>query len=226
MVIDDKLRWDLIHKKTHKGPEVPHSHYAEEKEKLFPRNSLVVDIGGGTGEDAAYFLNQGHAVVLLDISTFALQKASEKAKSLNLSEKLVTRQTDYGLHALPIKDSSVDVIYSRIALNYFDAEHTARLFHDINRILKPKAKAYISMKSPDDRDEMEYLEKMTVLFEPNVFIENGMLRSRFTIEQLKAILNSAGITNADVHLFDEEIGDRREGHKQILHLNEVVFAKI
>lgn len=224
MTLNDTERWDLIHQKTH-NPLDEHSHYAEEKEKSFPRNALVVDLGGGTGGDALYFLKKGHSVVLLDISSFALKTASEKVKAAGLSEKFVAKESDYGLHALPVKDNSADVVYSRISLNYFDKEHTSRLLMDINRILKPKGKAYLSFKSPEDSDEMEYLEKMTTLFEPNVFIENGMLRSRFTLGQLEEIIKRADIKNYAVNPFREEIGNRKEGHQQTLYLNEIVFTK-
>ncbi len=222
--IDDATRWNVIHQKGHK-PGVPYSHYAEEKEKLFPRNALIVDVGGGTGEDALHFLQKGHSVVLLDISPFALKVAEDKAKEHKLAAKLVVRKADYGLEALPIKDNSVDVVYSRIALNYFDAEHTSKLFKEIYRLLKHGGRAFVSMKSPDDPDEMEYLEKVTTLFEPNVFIENGMLRSRFTKDQLKAMLDKVGIIDYEVKSFVEDLGARREGHKQVLHLNEISFSK-
>lgn len=225
MVVNDAERWDAIHQKTHKSAQL-FSHYAEEKEKLFPRKSLIVDVGGGTGEDALYFLQKGHSVVLLDISDFALKTAEEKTRAHNLSSKLAVRKVDYGLEALPIKDSSVDIVYSRISLNYFDAEHTSKLFKEVYRILKPGGSAYLTFKSPNDLDEMDYLNKMTTLYEPNVYIENGMLRSRFTAEQLQDIINKAGITDFSVNAFKEELGVRREGHQQLLFLNEVVFKKV
>jgi ubiquinone/menaquinone biosynthesis C-methylase UbiE len=221
----DQAHWDTAHQKTHQ-PGSLHSHWAEEKEKLFPRNSLVVDVGGGTGEDAVYFLSKGHSVVLLDISPFALKKAEEKVAAANMQAKFAAKQSDYGLHQIPVKDNSVSVVYSRIALNYFDKDHTQRLFQDIYRILKPGGSAYLSFKSPEDKEELEYLEKTTVLFEPNVFIENNMLRSRFTVEQLNNMLTSVGIKNFKVTPFKEEIGTRRQGHQQTLYLNEITFSKV
>ena len=54
-MLDDAKRWDLIHQQSE--DDTVHSHYAEEKEKLFQRGSLVVDLGGGGGQDALYFLS-------------------------------------------------------------------------------------------------------------------------------------------------------------------------
>lgn len=224
-MISDSDRWDQIHQKGFTDTE-PHSNYAEEVEKLFPRASLIVDIGSGTGADAMYFLHQGHSVIALDISQFALEALIKKAEQKGFSPKVVVKQTDYGLHKLPIKDLTVDVVYSRISLNYFDAEHTARLFSDIYRILKLNGKAYLTLKSPNDPTEMEYLKVSTVLFEPNVFIENGMLRSRFSIDQLKEILMTKSlITDFSVRYFEEDIERKGMGHGPILHVNEVSFIK-
>ena len=58
VVMDDAKRWDIIHQRTSQESD-RHSVYAEEKEKLFPRGSIVCDLGGGTGDDAIYFLRNG-----------------------------------------------------------------------------------------------------------------------------------------------------------------------
>ncbi|KKQ43368.1 MAG: Methyltransferase type 11 [Microgenomates group bacterium GW2011_GWC1_37_8] len=223
-MIDDADRWDAIHKKTHK-PDEPHSQYAEEVEKLFPRKSLVVDMGAGTGLDALYFLKNGHSVIAFDISPFALDIITQKASQYNLSTKLVTRKVDFGLHALPVKDSSVDVVYSRISLNYFGAKQTTKIFKDIYRILKSSGRAFVTLKSPDDTVEMEYLEKTGSIYEPNVYIEGGMLRSRFTQEQLREILKDTDIPGFNIRSFEEDLSSKGDSHHPRLFVNEVTFSK-
>lgn len=223
-MLDDATRWDLIHKKTQSDSQVA-SNYAEEKEVLFPRGSLVVELGAGTGADALFFLRKGHSVVALDISEFALKQLQENANKENFSKKLVVRKVDFGLHDLPIKDASVDVVYSRISLNYFDSDHTTKLFGDIYKILKPGGVSYLTFKSPDDSEEMQYLGKTAVIFEPNVYIDNGMLRSRFSKEQLEIMLKGAIISSFEVKKYQEDLSSRGEGHKSILFVNEVTFTK-
>ena len=222
--MDDAFAWDTVHKKTH-HEEKWHSGYAEEVEKNFPAGGLVVDLGAGTGGDALYFLQKGHRVVALDISQFALDVLVKKAKSQNLDKGLAVKQADFGLHKLPIKDASADSVYSRISLNYFESKHTTKIFSDIYRILKPGCSAYLTFKSPDDPVEMEYLEKNATPYEPNVFIEGGMIRSRFTNTQLKEMLKNAGLQEFQVIPKKEELGDRREGHHPELYINEVLFTK-
>lgn len=222
-MIDDVTRWNFIHQKTHSA-ELAHSKYAEEKEQLFPRNSLVVDLGGGAGYDAIYFLQKGHNVVLFDISDVALALASQKAQEMGFGEKLVTRQIDFGLHDLPVKDASVDVVFSRIALHYFESSHTIKLFQHIKRMLKVGGTAYLTFKSPEDTAEMERLQKTATLFEPNVYIENGLIRSRFTVDQLKDMLEKAGVNGASVKPYKEQL-QSSEMQDHYLLLNEVVFTR-
>ena len=222
--MDDASRWDLIHQKNHKEDEW-HSIYAEEKEKLFPRNAMLVELGSGTGADAIYFLKQGHSVVALDISTFALNALETRAKKENLAQKLTTQQVDFGLHDIPIKEGSVDVFYSRISLNYFGTKQTTKLFGDIYKMLKTGGAAYLSFKSPDDVTEMEFFEKSSVLYEPNVFIEGEMLKSRFSATQLNQMLTNAGIPQFNVEAYQEDLSSKGEGHHPILHVNDIFFKK-
>lgn len=221
-MIHDAKRWDAVHKKLYREDEW-HSKYAEDKEKLFPRSSVIVDLGGGTGADALYFLKKGHSVVLLDISEFALRVSQEKAKKQDMIERLVVRQVDFGLHDLPVKDDSVDVVYSRIGLNYFPEDRTVKIFGDIYRILKPEGKAYLAFKSPDDVNEMEYLQKTAVEYEPGVYIQNGQLRSRFTKEQLEQLFRQAKIANFSVSPYSEKL--EADDHYQQLFLNDSLITK-
>lgn len=221
---DDARRWDVIHKKTHKeniGPSV----YAQEKEKLFPRACVVCELGGGTGDDAVHFLKNGHSVILLDISEFGLKVAQKKAQEANVVARLKVVQTDFGLQALPLADSSVDVVYSRISLNYFGRKQTTILFSDVHRMLKPGGHAYLTFKSPHDAKEMEYLEKTATLYEPNVYIDSGQLRSRFSVEDLKKMLTEVGINNFSVTPHQENLGTGEGAAGQILYVNEVSFTK-
>ena len=223
-MLDDATRWDIIHKKTQSDSQTA-SNYAEEKEALYPRAALVVELGAGTGADALYFLRRGHSVVALDISEFALKQLKDYANKENFSKKLVVRQVDFGLHDMPIKDDSVDIVYSRISLNYFDADHTTKIFKNVYRILKKGGKAYLTFKSPEDNDEMQYLKSTATVYEPNVYIDNGMLRSRFTQEQLQNMLSAAAISTFEVKKYQEDLSSRGDGHKSILYVHEVTFTK-
>lgn len=112
--------------------------YAAEKEPLFPRNSDVLDLGGGRGFDALFFVQKGHKVTLADISDFALGVVEEKATKAGLD--INTIQINFSeTDSWPI-DKRFDVIYSRLALHYFDYPTTVEIFKKINTMLKPNGK--------------------------------------------------------------------------------------
>ncbi len=219
----DSDRWDIVHERLLKEDE-PHSQYAEEVVHEFPENSIIAELGGGTGNDAIYFLSKGHSVVLLDISAFALKKAEERAKKHGFDAKLITKQCDFGLEKLPLKDNSIDIAYSRISLNYFGAERTSIIIHDIWRVLKPGGKAFLTFKSSKDEVEMEILEETATIYEPGVYIQGGQLRSRFNKGQLEGILQTARIKNYNVESYQEELPEIK-GTKPILYVNNVTYTK-
>lgn len=223
-MLTDAHRWDIIHQKTQRDQE-GHSAYAEEKEREFPRSALVCDLGGGTGADAFYFLKKGHKVILFDISKYALDSAFARVKEAGLEKNLVIKQVDFGLEKIPLKNNSVDIVYSRIALHYFPFSETKAIFKTIHDSLKPGGRAFITFKSPEDDAEMEYLKVSAVEYEPGVYIENGQLRSRFTVEQLKKLLDGAGISRYDIRPYKELLGQDASGVPQVLLLYEILFTK-
>lgn len=223
-MLDDAKRWDAVHQRISADDDT-HSVYAEEKEKLFPRGSVVCDIGGGTGDDAIYFLKHGHSVVLFDISEFALKVAQKKAKERGVAGSLVAKQIDFGLHKLPLKDDSCGIVYSRISLNYFPKDETIAILKAIYDALKTGGSAYITLKSHEDEKEMEYFRNNCVEYEPGVYIDNGQLRSRFSVDELKEMLPQAGISNFQVHPYKEAVGTKKSDYQQVLLLNEIIFTK-
>lgn len=220
----DSKKWDIYHQKT-VGEDTTPSNYAQEKEKLFPRGSIIVDLGGGVGSDALYFLEKGHSVIILDISEYALKVAMDRAKSKKLDDKLVTKQVDFSLHSIPIKPDSTDIAYSRLSLNYFDMEETTVLIHEIYNLLKTNGAAFLTFKSPDDIEEIEYLKKRATQVSDNVFIDNGQIRSRFSLTQLEIIAKNAGVAKFEVKPYAENITPKLGDNPRLLKCNELTFTK-
>lgn len=206
------------------------SAYAVEKEQLFPRQATVCDLGGGSGADSLYFASKGHTVKLIDISDVALDRAKSAAENKGLATALETYQANLDEATIPPQSDTCDVVYSRLALHYFGSETLAKLFTEVNRVLKDSGKAYITVKSPDDTAEMDYLKKQATEVEDGVFDEAGYLKTRFSTEQLKAVLVNAGIpeANSSVQQYTEDLGGRKDkvksGNSQ-LTVNEIVITK-
>lgn len=226
---NDVSRWDEVHRKAI-SEIAKHSFYAEGCEKEFPRNCIVCDLGGGLGFDAIYFIKKGHRVILLDISGFALKKAKELGLANNCIKSLLTKQADFGKGTLPLKNSSIDIAFSRIGMNYFPYRETQILMNETYRALKSGGRAYLALKSPNDMDEMKFIKETAVEMEPGVYIEGEQIRSRFSVEQLERMLKEIGIKKFSVKPFQEGPEVARDefsiSKEKPLFLNEVTFTKI
>lgn len=207
-----------------------HSIYAVEKEAVFPRSSMVCDLGGGTGTDSIYFLHKGHSVVLVDIADGPLAKAETHARELDLTDKFKTAQCDFSFGKLPLEDGSFDIVYSRLALHYFESRILSQLFAEIYRILRPGGLTCLTLKSPDDAAEMTFLASAAKEIEDGVFDEDGRIKTRYTIERLLQILIDADIPQDkfDVTSYTEKLGNDNDvvksGNNEFI-VNQVTIRK-
>src|SRR3989344_1264420 len=188
--------WNESHERIPLNKE--ESRYAIEKEGVFRPGSHICDLGGGTGADAMYFIQQGHSA-------------------------------NFVAGTIPLPDKQFDIVYSRLALHYFDTKTTLSLFKGIARILKDGGVAYVTLKSPKDTEDMKVVIGEASEKEPGVFVcSDGQIKSRFTPEQLQEMLTTAGITNFKVHEYIENLGGRtdvtKSGLEQMI-FNEVIINK-
>jgi ubiquinone/menaquinone biosynthesis C-methylase UbiE len=222
---------DFWNKNTTRIPDDKgQSLYATEKEAQFPRNSVVCDLGGGTGTDGLYFASRGHSVTLVDIADEALAKAETHAKERGLTDKLKVAQCDFSFGKLPLDSDAYDVVYSRLALHYFEPQVTSRLFAEIYRILRPGGRTYLTLKSPEDAAEMAFLATTAIEEEAGLFNEKGRLKSRYTIERLKEILTDSGIPESAYSIvsYTEKLGNENDvvksGNSEFI-VNEITIQK-
>lgn len=207
MDFDRKSHWN---KSTFERPQNRKpSNYAIDKEKMFPRNSVICDLGGGDGTDSLYFLEKGHKVYLYDISDIGLKRAEESAKKKGFADKLVAKQIDLSEDNIPAEDNFFDVVYSRLSLHYFYPKRIAEILKDVYRILKDERIAYIVVKSPEDENEMSWLKSNTKKLGEGIYSEGGLIKTRFTKEQYRNFLKNAGISNFSLNDYIERFGKER-----------------
>lgn len=218
--------WDEDHKKL-TGDYAP-SNYGVAVANEFPKSSFILDIGGGRGRDSIFFLQQGHKVLMFDISPFAVAQAVSTAQELNLN--LQAEVINVGEQNLPVPDKSVDAVYSHLALHYFDLKITVKVLSEIHRVLKDGGKFFATIKSPEDKKDMARILEFTTEVSQGYFIDReGIKRqSRFTIEQWQDMLTKAGFTNFTVQLIDENVARKEQGKsvesKELL-VNEIRAIK-
>ena len=91
--------------------------------------------------------------------------------------------------------------------------------------LHKQIKIEVVLQLMSSLEEMEFLRKTASVYEPNVFIDNDQLRSRFTTEQLTKMLKKSGIPTFKVNSLQEELSIRKAGYKSKLFVNEVIISK-
>lgn len=108
--------------------------FAEQAIQYFPKTGTLLELGAGQAQDGCFFAKQGYTVTSTDLEDSALELAKQKAsdKGVELDVQKVDLREE-----LPFESGSFDVVYSHLALHYFDRETTKRLFGEIQRVLKP-----------------------------------------------------------------------------------------
>ena len=124
--------WDRTHVEKYSKADwvTKPSIFAEQCIEFFPETGNLLEIGAGQGGDAEFFKSLGYEVTATDYSEEALKIAEGRVKGV----KFLNVDTEDGL---PFEDQSFDIVYSHLALHYFDAETTKKVFNDVRRILKP-----------------------------------------------------------------------------------------
>jgi ubiquinone/menaquinone biosynthesis C-methylase UbiE len=202
------------------------SDYGHAIEPLFPRGSVVCDLGGGQGRDSLYFLEHGHFVTLFDISALAVEQAQKFAKEKNLL--LTAQELDLSLGEIPLPDNSQDVVYSHLALHYFDRKNTQKLLNEIRRCLKPSGKAFLAVKAWEDEQEMLYLKQNAKEIEQYIFQDGGETKSRYPKAVWEEMVEELGVSETSVDSFTANFKDRkdkpRSGNSSML-LRDIRFTK-
>ncbi|HLE48448.1 MAG TPA: class I SAM-dependent methyltransferase [Patescibacteria group bacterium] len=208
MTFDAGSHWNKSHE-NHPMVRLP-SNYGVEKEKLFPKNSVVCDLGGGDGTDSLYFLKNGHSVFLYDISSSALTRAHLKVEGESFESRLKTSQVDLAVDRIPSPDNFFDILYSRLSIHYFIQERTLEILKEIHRVLKNNGTAYIVVKSPEDLEEMNFLRDGSREIDKGVFVDGeGMIKTRFSRDQYEEMFDKAGITNFEINNYTERFGKQK-----------------
>src|SRR5260221_99184 len=133
---DDKVYWQKTHAKYLTFDWInKQTVFAQQIIKYFPKNGKILELGAGQGQDTIYFAEKGYDIVSCDLSEFALDLAEKKLPS-NLKNKVQFKTLDFS-NSLPFELNSFDIIYSHLALHYFDEARTQELFNEIYNILKP-----------------------------------------------------------------------------------------
>ncbi|NQS77058.1 MAG: class I SAM-dependent methyltransferase [Peptococcaceae bacterium] len=135
----------------------------------------VLDLGGGTGINAAALYRSGARVTIADASPAMLKKAAGKNMQVRLVQALA--------EDLPLPDSSFDIVLISDAWHHFTDQAGAAA--EVARVLRPTGRLYII-----DFDPRQKITK-TIAFVEGLLAEPATFTSP---DELVPMLEQVGIT--------------------------------
>ena len=103
---------------------------------------VILDLGCGNGRWSEEFCKRGAPdVYAVDVSPTMIDQAKERQRLKQLTSLHVLVGD---MRALPLKESSMDMVFSSFSLMYFDDATLERIFQELKRVTKPGATLYIA----------------------------------------------------------------------------------
>jgi SAM-dependent methyltransferase len=162
----------------------------------------VLELGCGTGHDAARLAGAGHEVTAVDLSEAALARARERYGEL---VEFVVADLTAGL---PFTSRSFDAVMANVSLHMFPWETTRAVTAEIARVLWPGGLFLFHVNAREDRPLRARRRPVARELEPNYVLEQAGQSVRFfSAEELRTLL----VGWRDVQLDLVEIRDAETG---------------
>jgi SAM-dependent methyltransferase len=133
----------------------------------------VLELGCGTGNDAARLAREGFRVVATDLSTEAVAAARQKYGDL-----VDVRVVDM-VAGLPFPRASFDAVMANVALHMFTDAVTRAVFADVQRVLREGGLFLFHVNAHDDRPLRERGRPVLRELEPDCVLEQAGQTVRF-----------------------------------------------
>jgi SAM-dependent methyltransferase len=170
--------------------------FAEEFEERMPRGAKILEIGCSAGDDAAFLAQNGHNVIAIDVSLPMIEMAAQRYDDIPNLEFRVGDITQ----PLSIGGGSIDGIYARLSLQYFDHHTTLSIFGELAWVLRNGGQIFFACRSTEDP-----LCGKGIEIEPDVYELRGHVRHFFSPEYATELLDSNGFTDIDITTGQQEL---------------------
>jgi SAM-dependent methyltransferase len=105
----------------------------------------ILELGCGTGHDAARLAGAGYSVTAIDVSGEAIGQA--QARFGSMARFLVADMT----RRLPFPDGDFDAVMSNVALHMFPDAVTRAVFAEVGRVVRPGGRFVFHVNALEDR---------------------------------------------------------------------------
>ena len=142
----------------------------------------VLELGCGTGNDAARLAGEGYPVTAVDVSSEAIGRAQDRFGSQ--ARFLVADITE----RLPFPDGSFDAVMSNVAVHMFPDGVTRAVFAQVGRLVRPGGLFVFHVNSLEDRPLRARLLPARELEPDFVAEESGQTMHFFSEAYLRDLL--------------------------------------
>lgn len=202
--------WDAQHKRYAASDWIDKpTLFAEWALQFFPRTGKMLDVGCGQGQDSRFFAARGYKVIGYDFSVEALEHAYAKTPDALLGQVMYVR-ADLS-EELQIADDFLDVVYSHLAIHYFDAETTQKIFDEFLGVLKPGGILAVLVNSTHDAEIATGTK-----IEDDFYLIGGMKKRFFSPQTISRFASKFEIIVADDK--GETYKDRAIGNTNLVRL--------
>jgi SAM-dependent methyltransferase len=162
----------------------------------------ILELGCGTGNDAARLAREGYALTAIDLSAEAIAQArTESGSDTNF---LVADMAS----PLPFPDGSFDAVMSNVALHMFSDRVTRSVFAEVTRVIRLGGLFLFHVNALEDRPLRELRRPVEQELEKDYVLEqDGQTMHFFSDTYLQELLQDWH----DVRLDRVEIADRKTG---------------
>ena len=160
--------------------------------------ATVLELGCGTGNDAARLADSGYVVTAVDVSGEAIRWGQSRfGTRVDFRVADITQQ-------LPFPQSSFDAVMSNVALHMFPDGVTRSVFAEIGRVVRPGGLFLLHVNAIEDRPLRARARPVVREIEPDyVLEETGQTMHFFSDDYLRELLEPW----REVHLESVEILD-------------------
>ena len=161
----------------------------------------IVELGCGTGNDAARLAGEGYSVTAIDLSGEAIGQA--QARFGSMAKFVVADMTQ----RLPFPDEGFDAVMSNVALHMFPDRVTRAVFAEVGRLVRPGGLFLFHVNALEDRPLRARRLPARELEPDYVAEESGQTMHFFSETYLRELLRGW----QEVHLVPVPVPHRKTG---------------
>ena len=161
----------------------------------------ILELGCGTGNDAARLAGEGYSVTAIDLSGEATEQA--QARFGSMVRFVVADMTQW----LPFTDGSFDAVMSNVAMHMFPDGVTRAIFAEVGRLVRPGGLFLFHVNALEDRPLRARWQPARELEADYVAEESGQTMHFFSEAYLRQLLGGW----RELHLGSVQIPHRETG---------------